>query len=87
MMILINIAILNRTSAVLSSFSNGIASSYFKVTKSPKIDTIDRYAENIPKSLGEYNLAKIGLIKIGIAWAIAVPVNKVKTLRENLDFK
>ena len=63
-----------------------IASSYLPVTNTDKIAVIDKHMANIPNSLGEYNLVKTGVVAIGIACAMVVPVIRVSTLRVNSDF-
>jgi hypothetical protein len=69
-----------------SFFGSIIANSYRPFAIDPNIEVIATNKANTPKSFGLYNLVKIGLIAIGIAWAIVVPVIRVKTLRENSDF-
>ena len=62
-----------------SEFFSGsiIAISYRPVTKIARMLVILRYKAKTPKSSGEYILVKIGVIAIGIACAIVVPVIRV----------
>ena len=84
-----NVVIPDSTTRLMASssfFGSIIASSYLPVETTDMIDTMLIYIANTPKSSGVYILVSIGLIAIGIAWAIVVPVIRVKTLRENSDF-
>ena len=77
---------INTLAASLSRFGSIIAISYFPVTIDEKILVKLKYNAKTPKSFGLYNLVKIGLIAIGMAWANILPVIKVKTFLLNSDF-
>ena len=71
----------------VSSFSGStIANSYLPVAIELKIVHIARNNAKTPKSSGEYRRVKIGLTEIGRAWAIVVPVSRVRTFLENSPF-
>jgi hypothetical protein len=59
--------------------------SYLPVEITAIIPTTLTKRAKIPKSSGVYILVRIGLMATGIAWAIVVPVIRVKTFLLNSD--
>ena len=69
-----------------SFFGSIIAISYLPVAIVPNMETIAINKANTPKFSGVYILVRMGVIAIGIACAIVVPVIRVSILRANSDF-
>lgn len=80
-------AIIVESAAILiasSSFSGSIiVSSYLPFDRTATKAAKAKKSAMMPKSFGVYILVKIGEIRIGIIWAIVVPVIKVNTFSTN----
>jgi len=59
--------------ASLSSVGRGMANSYLRLFTEVNIDTSDVNIASIPKSSGEYILARTTLARRGTSWEIDVP--------------
>ena len=70
--------------ASLSFFGSIIANSYRPVTNTATMDATAIYKANTPNSSGVYSRVRIGLIAMGIACAMLVPVIKVMTFLANV---